>query len=117
MATTAIPVAGMERSYWDLFQGFSLMMALMLVGLGAMVLLVEPTRAVKGLLAAVLVPAFAISVLLLPPPPIVLLGLAAVAAAVGLLRRGPRQVERAGRERHEQLTVDRDQADAGTTIQ
>lgn len=117
MAETAIPVAGMERSYWDLFQGFSLMMALMLVGLGALVLLVEPTRAVKGLLAAVLVPALAISVLLLPPPPIVLLGLAAVAAAVGLLGSGPRQVERAGRERHQQLTVDRDQADAGTPIQ
>jgi len=117
MAATAIPVAGLERSYWDLFQGFSLMMALMLVGLGALVLLVEPTRSVKVLLAVVLVPALAISVLLLPPPPIVLIGLAAVAATVGLLRGGPRQVERAGRERHQQLTVDRDQADAGTTIQ
>ena len=96
MAATSIPVAGMERTYWDLFQGFSLMMALMLVGLGSLVLLVEPTRAVKVLLALVLVPALALSALLLPPPPIVVLGLAAVVAVVGLLRSGPGEVERDG---------------------
>lgn len=116
MAATSVPVAGMERSYWDLFQGFSLMMALVLVGLGALVLLVEQTRAVSVLLALVLVPALALSLLLLPPPPIVLLGLAAVAAVAGLLRGGPREVEGALGERHEQLAVDRHQADAGTPI-
>ncbi|WP_107705145.1 LIC_13387 family protein [Nocardioides allogilvus] len=123
MAATSIPVAGMERSYWDLYQGMSLMMALMLVGLGALVLLVrrrapglveDPRTAL--LLAVVLVPAVALSVLLLPPPPMVLLGLAALAAVVALVR-GPRQLERPGGERHEQLAISRDQADAGTAVE
>jgi hypothetical protein len=94
MAATTIPIAGIERSHWDLFVGFSLMMALMLVGLGALVLvvrraapeLVRGTRAVLTLLGLVLVPALLLSVLLLPPPPIVLLGLALVAVVVGLVR-------------------------------
>jgi len=126
MAATSIPVAGMERTYWDLFQGFSLMMALMLVGLGSLVLLVQRsapelvhgTRAVLVLLGLVLVPAMVISVLLLPPPPIVLLGLAALAVAVALVRGSTgRESERAVRERHERLAVGRDEADAGTSIE
>jgi hypothetical protein len=126
MAATSIPVAGLERTYWDLFQGFSLMMALMLVGLGSLVLLVQReapelvhgTRAPLVLLGLVLAPAVVISVLLLPPPPIVLLGLAAVAAAVALVR-GPavRESERPVGEWHERLPVGRDEADAGTPIE
>lgn len=123
MAATSIPVAGMERSYWDLYQGMSLMMALMLVGLGALVLvarrrapeLVEDPRTAL-LLALVLVPAVAISVRLLPPPPMVLLGLAALAAVVALVR-GSRQLEGPSGERYEQLAVGRDQADAGTAVE
>ena len=126
MAATSIPVAGMERTYWDLFQGFSLVMALMLVGLGSLVLLVQRSapelvhgsRAVLVLLGLVLVPAAVISVLLLPPPPIVLLGLAVAAVAIGLVQ-GPagRQRERAGGQWHESLAVGRDEADARTPIQ
>jgi hypothetical protein len=126
MAATSIPVAGMERTYWDLFQGFSLMMALMLVGLGSLVLLVQRSapelvrvsRAVLVLLGLVLVPAVVISVLLLPPPPIVLLGLASVAVAVALVR-GPagRESEGAMGQRQQRLTVGRDEADARTPIQ
>lgn len=71
------------------------MMALMLVGLGSLVLLVQrtapelvrTTRAVPVLLLCVLVPALVISVLLLPLAPVLLLGLATVAAVVALVRR------------------------------
>ena len=95
MAATSVPIAGIERSHWELFMGFSLMMALMLVGLGSLTLLVRRaapdlahgTRGVLVLLGLVLVPAMLISVLLLPPPPIVLLGLALVAVVVGLVRK------------------------------
>ena len=93
MATAPVTVAGLERSYWDLYLGFSLMMALMLVGLGALVLLVVrrapelAAGAVVGLLALVLVPAWAISALLLPPPPIVLLGVATVAVVSSAVLR------------------------------
>lgn len=93
MAAAPVTVAGLERSYWDLYLGFSLMMALMLVGLGALVLLVlrrAPELVARGmvvLLALVLVPAWAISALLLPPPPIVLLGAAAVAVVSAAVLR------------------------------
>jgi hypothetical protein len=125
MAATSIPVAGMERTYWDLFQGFSLVMALMLVGLGSLVLLVQRSapelvqgsRVLLVLLGLVLVPAVVISVLLLPPPPIVLLGLAAVAVVVALVQGpGHRQRDGAGGQRQERLAVGRDQADARTPI-
>ncbi|HXH80695.1 LIC_13387 family protein [Nocardioides sp.] len=101
MAATSVPIAGIERSHWELFMGFSLMMALMLVGLGSLTLLVRHTapdlahgtRGVLVLLGLVLVPAMLISVLLLPPPPIVLLGLALVAVVVGLVRDPAGEVE------------------------
>jgi hypothetical protein len=92
MAATSVVVGGVERSYWDLFQGFSLMMALLLVGFGAVLLLVvrrapeviTESRALLLVGAAVLLPALLISVLLLPPPPIVLIGIASVAMLVAL---------------------------------
>lgn len=94
MSATTVAVAGVERTYWELFQGFSLMMALLLVGLGALLLQLrrrvpEPvrgSRSVLVLLALVLVPALGLSVLLLPPPPIVLLGLAVLAVVAALVR-------------------------------
>jgi hypothetical protein len=92
MAGTPVVVGGLERSYWDLFQGFSVMMALMIVGFGTLVLLalrqapglVLDRQGLLVLCAVVLLPALAISVLLLPPPPIVLLGLALAAVVVAL---------------------------------
>lgn len=110
MASSSLVVAGLERSHWDLFQGFSLMMALMIVGFGALLLLVHHrvpdlatgSRGLLALVAAVLVPALAISALLLPPPPILLLGLAAAAVVLALrepdappprARRGPRAAD------------------------
>jgi hypothetical protein len=106
-AATAVPIAGIERSHWELFMGFSLMMALMLVGLGSLTLLVRGaapdlshgTRGVLVLLGLVLVPAVLISVLLLPPPPIVLLGLALVAVVLGLVRDPAGQLEGATGQR------------------
>lgn len=108
MAATSVPVAGVERSYWQLFQGFSLMMALMLVALGSLVLLVQrtapevvrSTRAVQTLLLVVLVPALAISVLLLPPPPVIMLGMACVAAVIALLAQGVTRPESGGTPAH-----------------
>ena len=94
MAETSLVIGGVERSYWDLFQGFSLMMALMLVGLGAVLLLVvrraphliTESHALLLVGAAVLLPALLISVLLLPPPPIVLIGIATVSMLIALSR-------------------------------
>ena len=101
MEATSTTVAGLDRSFWELFTGFSLVMAVLLTGFGALNLLVlrqaprlvHETRALLWLDAAVLVPALAVCVLLLPPPPVVLLGVATAAVAVGLSRpdrqRGP----------------------------
>ena len=96
MAATSVVIGGLERSYWELFQGFSLMMALMLVGLGALLLLVLrrapqlvlESRGLLLLVVAVLLPALLISAVLLPPPPIVLLGVATVAVLTALLTPG-----------------------------
>lgn len=96
MAATSVVIGGLERSYWELFQGFSLMMALMVVGLGALLLLVLrrapqlvlESRGLLLLVGAVLLPALLISVVLLPPPPIVLLGIATVAVLAALLSPG-----------------------------
>ena len=96
MADTSVVIGGLDRSYWELFQGFSLMMALMIVGLGALLLLVLrrapqlvlESRGLLLLVVAVLVPALLISVVLLPPPPIVLLGIATVAVLTALLSPG-----------------------------
>ena len=65
-ATTS--VAGPERSSWQLFNGFSLAMALLLVGSGALNL----------------------------PPPVLLLGLAAAAVGAALSRPGDRSAAAAG---------------------
>lgn len=107
METTSVAVGGLERTYWQLFTGFSLVMALLLVGLGALVLLVERrapelvegSRAVLALLSLVLAPALVLSALLLPPPPIVLLGLGCL-VAVGALVRDPAsgELERSARQ-------------------
>ncbi len=94
MAGTSVTVAGLDRTLWELFQGFSLVMAVMLAGFGALNLLVlrrapqlvHQTRALLWLDAAVLLPVLLVSVLLLPPPPILLLGLAASAVALALSR-------------------------------
>lgn len=95
MAGTVMAMGGLERDFWQLFQGFSLLMALLLVGLGALNLLLVrrhpgvllADRAVLWVDLAVLVPAWGLSVLLLPPPPILLLGVAVAALAVALPAR------------------------------
>ncbi|WP_432523641.1 LIC_13387 family protein [Kineococcus sp. SYSU DK006] len=91
-ATTS--VAGLERSFWQLFNGFSLAMALLLVGFGALNLLVvrhaphllHRTRALLWLDACVVLPLLVVSLLLFPPPPVLLLGLAAAAVGTALCR-------------------------------
>jgi hypothetical protein len=92
MAGTSVVLGGIERSYWDLFQGFSIMMALMIAGFGALLLLalrraphlVLDARGLLVLCAVVLLPGPAVSALLLPTPPIVLFGLALTAVVAAL---------------------------------
>ncbi|KRE94037.1 hypothetical protein ASG76_11565 [Nocardioides sp. Soil774] len=92
MAGTSVVLGGVERSYWDLFQGFSILMALMIVGFGALLLhalrraphLVLDAHGLLVLCVAVLLPGLAISALLLPRPPIVLFGLALAAVLTAL---------------------------------
>ncbi len=94
MVETTTRVAGLDRSLWQLFSGFSLVMALLLVGFGALNLLLVrrhpgvllESRAVLWLDLAVVLTALGIAVRLLPAPPIVLLGLAVVAVVVALSR-------------------------------
>ncbi len=108
MVGTSMDMAGLERNYWQLFQGFSLLMALMLIGYGVLLVLVTRahspalpvSRAVTVLTAAIIAPALLISVLLLPLPPIVLLSLAlaatALALASGSSRRTTDDISRVG---------------------
>jgi hypothetical protein len=94
MQPVTVTVAGLDRSLWQLFTGFSLAMALLLVGFGAVTLvvlregphLVQRTRALLWLDAAVVLLLLGVSAALLPPPPIVLLGLAAAAIGTALSR-------------------------------
>ncbi|MEU8238255.1 hypothetical protein AB0C07_08425 [Actinoplanes missouriensis] len=84
MAATPVAIAGIERDLWQLYLGFSLAMALFIIGLGALNLIVlrhEPPRAGILLTLAVVLGALALSVLLLPPPPIVLLTISGAAFA------------------------------------
>ncbi|MBB4745242.1 hypothetical protein BJY16_008701 [Actinoplanes octamycinicus] len=95
LADTHLVIAGLDRSLWQLFTGFSLAMALFIVGLGALNLLVlrrAPElfldgRAVIVLNLGIVVPALALSVLFFPPPPIVLLGVGGVAFGYALVAR------------------------------
>lgn len=94
MATTRVGIAGLDRTLWQLFTGFSLAMALFIAGLGALNLLVLrrapevllASRAALALNLGVVAPALALSALLLPPPPIVLLGACCAAFGYALTR-------------------------------
>lgn len=94
MADAHIDIAGLDRTLWQLFMGFSLTMAVFVTGLGALNLLVLrlapqlflTTRAALWVNLSIALPAFALAVLLFPPPPIALLGVASVAFGVALTR-------------------------------
>lgn len=94
MARTQVAIAGSSRSLQQLFTGFSVTMALLLCGFGAInlyVLRCAPqlfTRR-RGLLAldlAVTGGGLVLALLLLPPPPVVLFTVAAGAFAVALTK-------------------------------
>jgi hypothetical protein len=93
MAATRVAVAGLDRTLWQLFTGFSLAMALFILGLGALNLLVlrrAPhlflnSRAALVLNLGIVLPALVLSVLFFPPPPIVLLALGGVAFGYALV--------------------------------
>ncbi|WP_432536188.1 LIC_13387 family protein [Kineococcus arenarius] len=98
MRGTTVSLAGLDRSFWQLFNGFSLAMALLLIGFGAVNLLVvrrapellHRTRALLWLDASVVLPLLVTSLLLFPPPPVLLLGLTAVAIGTALRRPNSR---------------------------
>ncbi|GAB2681365.1 hypothetical protein GCM10027194_12460 [Thalassiella azotivora] len=92
MDATTVTLAGIERSLWQLFTGFSVLMGLLLLATGGLLLhalrrapaLVDESRAALTLLLGVLAAGWVTSLLLLPSPPIVLLGVAALAVALAL---------------------------------
>lgn len=95
MAATHVAVAGLDRTLWQLFLGFSLTMALFIAGLGALNLLAlrraprlfVDTRAALWLNLGIVLPAFAVAVLAFPPPPIALLAVAGAAFGYALTRK------------------------------
>jgi hypothetical protein len=94
MAATHITIAGLDRTMWQLFTGFSLAMALFLVGLGALNLLALRrvpelflhSRAALVLNLGIALPALALAILLLPPPPIAMLSVTCTAFGYALIR-------------------------------
>jgi amino acid transporter len=94
MTDAHLTILGMDRTLWQSFRGFSLLMAVLAIGLGALNLLVLrrapelvlASRAVLWLNLAVVVPALALSALLFWPPPILLLGIACAAFGYALTR-------------------------------
>ncbi|WIM92967.1 hypothetical protein ACTOB_004927 [Actinoplanes oblitus] len=94
MATTHVAIAGLDRTMWQLFTGFSLTMALFIFGLGALNLLVlrrAPhlflgSRAALLLNLGIALPALVLSILLFPPPPILFLGVSCAAFGYALAR-------------------------------
>ncbi|MEV4704457.1 LIC_13387 family protein [Actinoplanes sp. NPDC049316] len=98
MAATHVTIAGLDRTLWQLFTGFSLAMALFIAGLGALNLLAlrrAPelflrSRAAGVLNLCVVLPALALSVLLFPPPPILFLGVSCAAFGYALTRPASR---------------------------
>ncbi|AEV86954.1 hypothetical protein ACWT_5935 [Actinoplanes sp. SE50] len=98
MAATHVDIAGIDRTLWQLFTGFSAAMALFIFGLGALNLLALrrapqlffDTRAALALNLSILLPAFVLSVLLFPPPPIVFLGASCAAFGYALTRSSTR---------------------------
>ncbi|GIF16373.1 LIC_13387 family protein [Actinoplanes teichomyceticus] len=94
MAATHVDIAGLDRTLWQLFTGFSVAMALFIFALGALNLLVLrraphlflDSRAVPGLNLGIVLAALILSVRFFPPPPIVLLTVSCLAFGYVLFR-------------------------------
>ncbi|GGZ33303.1 hypothetical protein GCM10010387_29300 [Streptomyces inusitatus] len=97
MREPAFTLLGLERTVLDLFNGFSIAMALFIIASGLLLLtaihhspaLVQHRTAFGRVALTVSLAALAISVPLLPPPPIVILTITSCAFALSLRRAAP----------------------------
>ncbi|WP_329025126.1 LIC_13387 family protein [Streptomyces sp. NBC_00690] len=97
MREPAFTLLGLERTVLDLFNGFSIAMALFVTACGLLLLtavhhaptLIQHRTAFGRLALTVSLAALAISVPLLPPPPIVILTITSCAFALSLRRAAP----------------------------
>jgi hypothetical protein len=97
MRESTFTLLGLERTVLDVFNGFSITMALFIITCGLLILaavrhaptLVQHRTAFGWIALTVSLTVLAISVLLLPPPPIVVLTITSCAFALSLRRAVP----------------------------